>query len=320
LTDGDGKENPYLTKINAGLAALAVSDNTSNLNTGGATALMNSAASDLAAAEEKLIVLQSATAAATAVVTDLGKRIEAATAELTELATLVNADGTTGVLQLEAAARDADFTAITDGTTGEYALAADELAEANAAVAVTTGALWIARDSAETAWTGAASDAVGAKAALTTALDTADLAALRATVEADTATWEGEQSTLDGLIGEVASAQTAYDLAAADTKDAITACQEAAYDAYRTTLERAMRERAEALKTIKALVEANEAARPAPGTVGARCEKALSNGTGRPQRGEQACGGEGFCCGASRVWMSVGAGVADAAWRTIETC
>lgn len=148
LTDGDGKENPYLTKINAALTALAVSNNTSNLNTGGATALMNSAASDLGAAEEKLIVLQSATAAATAVVTDLGKRIEAATAELTELATLVNADGTTGVLQKEAAARDADFTAITDGTTGEVALAAAELLVADAAVAVDTGALWIARDSA----------------------------------------------------------------------------------------------------------------------------------------------------------------------------
>lgn len=57
---------------------------------------------------------------------------------------------------------------------------------------------------------------------------------------------------------------------------------------------------------------------PAPGTAGARCEKALSNGTWRPARGEQACD-EGLCCGAARVWMTSGA-TADAAWRTIETC
>jgi len=81
-----------------------------------------------------------------------------------------------------------------------------------------------------------------------------------------------------------------------------------------------MRQRAADLVTIKALVKANEASRPAPGTIGARCEKSLSNGTWRPARGELTCGSEENCCGASRIWMSVGAGVADAAWRTIETC
>lgn len=64
---------------------------------------------------------------------------------------------------------------------------------------------------------------------------------------------------------------------------------------------------------------------PAPGTIGARCEKALSNGTFRPKRtNEGTCGGEENCCGAARVWMSAGsdgsAPVADAMWRTIETC
>jgi len=61
---------------------------------------------------------------------------------------------------------------------------------------------------------------------------------------------------------------------------------------------------------------------PAPGTAGARCEKALSNGTFRPKRGPaNSCGGEesGLCCGAARVWMESGT-TADAAWRTIETC
>merc|ERR1711862_717223 len=59
--------------------------------------------------------------------------------------------------------------------------------------------------------------------------------------------------------------------------------------------------------------------KPSKGMAGWRCEKALSNGTNRPKRGEQTCA-EGLCCGAARVWMAAGDGVADAAWRTIETC
>merc|ERR1712072_758937 len=57
------------------------------------------------------------------------------------------------------------------------------------------------------------------------------------------------------------------------------------------------------LKTIKALIAAEVT--PAPGTAGARCEKALSNGTYRPARGEKTCA-EGLCCGAARVWMESG--------------
>jgi len=75
--------------------------------------------------------------------------------------------------------------------------------------------------------------------------------------------------------------------------------------------------RAADLKAIKALLE-KELTRPAAGTAGARCEKALSNGTYRPARGELTCA-EGLCCGAARVWMASG-GTPDAAWRTIETC
>jgi len=58
---------------------------------------------------------------------------------------------------------------------------------------------------------------------------------------------------------------------------------------------------------------------PKPGTIGARCEKALSNGTFREARGDNGGCGEGNCCGAARVWMESGV-TADAAWRTIETC
>merc|ERR1711988_1736467 len=77
--------------------------------------------------------------------------------------------------------------------------------------------------------------------------------------------------------------------AAEDAKDAaVLACQIKAYDEYRTALEAEMVQRADDLKTIKALLE-TELKVPAPGTAGARCEKALSNGTYRPARGEQTC-------------------------------
>jgi len=96
------------------------------------------------------------------------------------------------------------------------------------------------------------------------------------------------------------------------------ACQVTQYDIYRGNLEDALATRQTDLDTIKLMLEGLDE-EPAPGTVGSRCEKALSNGTYRPQRGESTCGGEGFCCGAARVWMSSGT-TAGAAWRTIETC
>jgi hypothetical protein len=103
-------------------------------------------------------------------------------------------------------------------------------------------------------------------------------------------------------------------------KDALVlACQIKAYDAYRTTLEATMVQRNEDLVTIKALIE-TELTKPAPGTIGARCEKALSNGTKRPDRVAEVTCGEGNCCGAARVWMAAGPGTANSMWRTIETC
>lgn len=109
---------------------------------------------------------------------------------------------------------------------------------------------------------------------------------------------------------------------------AVIACQVKAYDAYRSTLEDAMVARNADLVTIKGLITA-ELTKKEPGTVGARCEKALSNGTFRPSRtkeGEEVCGDpEEFCCGAARVWMAAGSDAdgapqANAMWRTIETC
>jgi len=112
-----------------------------------------------------------------------------ADAELAELATLVDASST-GILDVAAKTRLDEYNAFTDGTTGEEALAAAEKAAADTAVAASTGALWTARDSANTAWSTAKSDFTSASSALSTALDSNDLAALRATVASDTAAWE----------------------------------------------------------------------------------------------------------------------------------
>jgi len=106
--------------------------------------------------------------------------------------------------------------------------------------------------------------------------------------------------------------------------EAVTACQVAAYDKYRTELGERMAKRAADLADIKKMIEEEEAAKPAPGTKGWRCEKALSLGTRRPKRitevdAENGVCGAGLCCGAARVWMAAG-DAADAAWRTIESC
>jgi len=87
-----------------------------------------------------------------------------------------------------------------------------------------------------------------------------------------------------------------------------------------------MVKRAEDLKKIKAMLDAQVT--PAPGTLGARCEKAISNGTFRPKRGELTCPPDldadgnvtqAYCCAAARIYMTSGV-TADAGWMTIETC
>lgn len=115
-----------------------------------------------------------------------------ADAELAELATLVNGS-TNGILDVAAKARLDEYNTFVNtssGSEGEEALAAAEKAAADTAVAASTGALWTARDSANTAWSTAKSDFTSASSALSTALDSNDLAALRATVASDTLAWE----------------------------------------------------------------------------------------------------------------------------------
>lgn len=118
---------------------------------------------------------------------------------------------------------------------------------------------------------------------------------------------------MTNAMGELAVAEK-------DLVDTTLACQVAAYDKYRQVLDEALQTREEDLATIKAMLE-DLATEPAPGTAGSRCEKALSNGTYRPKRGEETCGGKdsGLCCGGARVWMKSGT-TEGAGWRTIETC
>jgi hypothetical protein len=144
---------------------------------------------------------------------------------------------------------------------------------------------------------------------------------LRAAVERDTNAWNTQEGELVKAVNAVAAAKAEVVTAQEELDDAVTACQVAQFDKYRETLEDAMVARNRDLATIKALIQAAADAKPAAGTAGARCEKALSNGTWRPKRGEETCA-EGLCCGASRVWMDAGAGTGsvNAAWRTVETC
>lgn len=93
---------------------------------------------------------------------------------------------------------------------------------------------------------------------------------------------------------------------------AVVACKEAEFDKYKKTLATAEATRAANLKTIEDLVAKAKAEKPARGKAGARCEKALSNGTMRPKRGEGTCD-TGLCCGAAKVPVGK-------AMMTIETC
>lgn len=291
---------------------------------------MDAASTTLTAAQESLATLQATTAAAQAVVSGLGTRILRADAQIAELKSLAADDGTSGTLDQAAALRVAEHdTFANDGSAqgsvkGGNQLALDELAAADAAVADrnadtvgTGGGLTEGKLTAEAEWTRVAGLATQAASALESALSGADLVALRQKVEDDTKAWDDALGALEGLASAAEDAEAATEGAEKALATAVLACQIKAYDEYRTTLEEEMVQRAADLVKIKALLE-TQLVEPAAGTVGARCEKAISNGTYRPARGETTCG-EGLCCGAARVWMSSGT-TADAGWRTIETC
>jgi len=91
---------------------------------------------------------------------------------------------------------------------------------------------------------------------------------------------------------------------------AIVTCKETEFDKYAATLAAAEATRATNISTIQALVDG--ATKPTAGSAGARCEKAMSNGTFRPRRDEATCA-EGLCCGAAKI--PVGKAV-----MIIETC
>jgi len=264
----------------------------------------------------------------------LGARILTADAQIASLKLLAADDDvkedSPGTLDAAYNVRLEAFTAYNES--GEGKLAQDALDEANAAIevreAIPEGEEANALEAVNQAladWNQAKDDTQGALDVLEGALDGADLAALRSAVEGysnpdpDTdGTWDVANNTLLGYVQAVADAEVALKNAKDARDAAVHACQIAKYDEYRESLEVAMIARNNDLATIKALMT-QELEKPEPGTAGARCEKALSNGTYRPARGEETCA-EGLCCGAARVWMAVGDGVEDAAWRTIETC
>lgn len=331
LTEDDGTTVGRAVDTHYGAKSKAFKDKLEELNdnqsltatsVAGATAAKNGAETTLNAAAEALATLQATEAAAAAVVAGLGTRILRADQQITELEGLANA-GATGTLDDQAALRVGERDAYTavDGakTLADAAkLAADAAVKARTGAGTTDGgALTEAKELAQVAWTAAQGAATQAGTNLTDALAGTALTALRATVVADQGTWNIQQAALVGLVNAAEEAEDALDAAEKAKDAAVLACQIAAYDRYRTTLEAEMVQRAEDLKTIKALLE-TELVEPAPGTAGARCEKALSNGTYRPARGETTCA-QGLCCGAARVWMESGT-TADAGWRTIETC
>lgn len=98
--------------------------------------------------------------------------------------------------------------------------------------------------------------------------------------------------------GEVTTAITALKDAQADELAEIVKCKAAKYDKYTRTLDEALTQRNVDLATIEKLLDDNKPA--ARGKENSRCEKAMSNGTFRPARGETTCD-EGLCCGAARI-------------------
>lgn len=96
-------------------------------------------------------------------------------------------------------------------------------------------------------------------------------------------------------------------------------CKVDQYDLYHASLKKREATRTEDLGKIKKLLA--DTVTPARGAAGARCEKALSNGTFRPARSATTCtaaAGKVACCGAARIPIS--GTDAGAGWMTVETC
>ena len=142
-----------------------------------------------------------------------------------------------------------------------------------------------------------------------------DLKALRKTADDKLAALVAERGKLTKAIGDIATKQGEVDAAQKALDQALMDCKVAQYDTYSKALTAAQAKRTADLAAIEKLINDNPA--PARGAAGARCEKALSNGTFRPARGAGTCEGENTCCGAARV--PIGADITQG-WMTIETC
>jgi hypothetical protein len=173
-----------------------------------------------------------------------------------------------------------------------------------------------AEEAYEEAW-----DAVFGEAGTSTGLgeyedggdgDLGDLFGLRAAAVDAYEELTDAMEDLKGLNTEIGGAQGDVEAAMAVHLAAIVACKVENYDAYTETLQLAQQQREDDLDDILALVTEAEEDEPAAGAAGSRCEKAMSNGTFRPVRGEGTCN-EGLCCGAARIPMG------DVT-MTIETC
>jgi len=331
---------------------------TTDATTAGAEHIRSLTATALETAEGELAAFDAAIETTQAAVTALGTRIDRADAQIAELEALVTSDAagttsdSTGTLNIALQARVDELAAYV-AADGEWGIADQALTDANLAIVagddatgqtlvddgnasdppvlVASGtpvpdtSMWKLRWDKLQLWNTAISNATGAETALTDAITGDSLETLRSAVVSTTGLWSTQNDDLEGNVGLLVTANEELDDAKDALAEAVLNCQIAAYNKYRSTLEDNMTERLNNLKTIKTMLEDQET--PAPGTAGARCEKALSNGTFRPQRGVMTCGGEesGLCCGAARVWMAAGtnaAGVAvqEAMWRTIETC
>jgi len=109
----------------------------------------------------------------------------------------------------------------------------------------------------------------------------------------------------------IADAQALVDEKTEEHLDAVVACKVANYEEYADDLADAEATRSTKLDDIEELLEGLTT--PAAGTVNARCEKAVSNGTFRPKRNEETCTGETVCCGAAKIPMGN-------VIMTVETC
>jgi len=165
------------------------------------------------------------------------------------------------------------------------------------------------RETAEEEYNSAVSSAEETEDALAAPLE--ELAGLRSTAV------ERTQELVEALSNEasqeqaIAGEQDLVDEASEAHLAALVTCRSARFDQYAEALAGAESARASKLADIDALIDANPL--PAAGTIGARCEKAVSNGTMRPKRNVETCTGETVCCGASKV--AVGNLI-----LTIETC